>query len=338
MTSVAIKGIRRSVLGGFTSNKGDQLVLTPGFQSVPITWELVKHLNLQVSPQTYWIRKVESLCFISSLGDSDSCPRLRTTGRGMQEGFPKKIGGSEKEEGQKYHPRGRSRENLVLLRNWMWWEQRKSKCRREWREAAWWVGPCNLWERFCSLYWSLWDTINRFWAGKYFFWSITCYYNFKTFPYNLIKAVNYYLNRAYTPIQDKAGYKYWANPWIYIFSINFVFGTMRGMIKDVEKIRLLLSKDGEPGWEDKTKRKVPDTPNGLGWQDARDWVGTEVRGHSEKAPQRRWGTGLAQHRRRTLEESVEAEICKEFLCIRGKGWAGVLRSQREVLEKTLSWE
>lgn len=108
MTSVAIKGIRRSVLGGFTSNKGDHLVLTPGSQSVPITWELVKHLNLQVSSQTYWIRKVESLCFISSLGDSDSCPRLRTTGRGTQKGLPEKMGESEKEEAQKYHPRGRS--------------------------------------------------------------------------------------------------------------------------------------------------------------------------------------------------------------------------------------
>lgn len=31
---------------------------------------------------------------------------------------------------------------------------------------------------------------------------------------------------------------------------------------------------------------------------------------------------------------VEAEICKEFLCIRGKAWTGVHRSQWEVLENT----
>lgn len=33
--------------------------------------------------------------------------------------------------------------------------------------------------------------LTGFKEGSTFFWSITCYCNFKTFPYNPIKAVNY---------------------------------------------------------------------------------------------------------------------------------------------------
>lgn len=97
-------------------------------------------------------------------------------------------------------------------------------------------------------------------------------------------------------------------------------------------------KGWKPGWEDKTKRKVPDTPNGLGWQDTRDLGGYRSAGAFRKGFPEEVEPGLLWQERRTLEESVEAEICKELLCIQGKGWAGVLGPQWEVLEKTLNWE
>ena len=134
MTSVATKGIRRDGLG-------DYLVLTSPPTSNSVTWELAKHENFQVSPQTCWIRKAEGFVLTCPPGDSGCWPRLRAPGPGTWESLPEKTTSPELErqnwlaeegsKGQQYHSRGMPFWEPEISP--MWQEQRKSKCRREGR-------------------------------------------------------------------------------------------------------------------------------------------------------------------------------------------------------------